>query len=42
MTDHVLKGDRERCLDSGMNYYIISKPVKIEEMRIASERSARG
>jgi len=42
MTDHVLKGDRERCLDSGMNYYIISKLVKIEEMRMAFERPVRG
>jgi CheY-like chemotaxis protein len=31
---------REICLDSGMNYYI-SKPVKIEEMRMDFERSCQ-
>ena len=36
----ILKGDRERCLDSGMNYYI-SKPVKIEEMRMSFERACQ-
>jgi CheY-like chemotaxis protein len=26
-----MKGDRERCLDSGMNQYV-SKPFKLEEI----------
>jgi HPt (histidine-containing phosphotransfer) domain-containing protein len=31
MTAHVLPGDRERCLDAGMNGYI-AKPVRAEQL----------
>jgi CheY-like chemotaxis protein len=37
MTAYTLEGDRERCLDAGMDGYI-SKPVKMEELKAALER----
>ncbi len=38
MTAYALEGDRERCLNAGMDGYL-SKPVQIEELRSALEKS---
>jgi CheY-like chemotaxis protein/HPt (histidine-containing phosphotransfer) domain-containing protein len=37
MTAHAMKGDRERCLDAGMNDYI-AKPIDIKGVRAALEK----
>jgi two-component system, sensor histidine kinase and response regulator len=34
MTAHVMKGDRERCIDSGMDGYV-SKPINVSELEMA-------
>lgn len=34
ITAHAMQGDRKMCIDAGMNGYI-SKPIKIEELRMA-------
>jgi len=38
MTAHAMAGDRDRCLDSGMDDYI-SKPMRLPDIRAAIERT---
>lgn len=38
MTAHAMKGDREVCLEAGMNDYV-SKPVRMEDLQAAIEHS---
>ena len=40
LTSNAMKGDRERCLDAGMNDHI-AKPVRIEKLRKAVETYGR-
>lgn len=37
MTGNAMQGDRERCLEAGMDDYI-TKPVRVEELKAALER----
>jgi len=37
MTGNAMQGDREQCLEAGMDDYI-SKPMRVEELRSALER----
>jgi len=39
MTAHAMDGDRQRCLDAGMDDYV-SKPMRPDELRAALERAA--
>ncbi|MDY6838188.1 MAG: response regulator [Thermodesulfobacteriota bacterium] len=40
MTAHAMKGDRERCLEAGMNDYI-SKPIQVQNLGEVIERFLR-
>jgi CheY-like chemotaxis protein len=37
MTAHAMKGDRERCLQAGMDDYI-AKPIRLEDLRVALDK----
>jgi PAS domain S-box-containing protein len=37
MTAYALEGDKQECLDAGMNEYL-SKPIQLEELKLALER----
>ncbi|KKL54214.1 hypothetical protein LCGC14_2267670, partial [marine sediment metagenome] len=38
MTANVMKGDRENCLEAGMNDYV-TKPIKVQELADAIDRN---
>ncbi len=37
MTAHVMKGDREQCLEAGMDGYV-AKPIRFRELHAAIEQ----
>ncbi len=39
MTANAMEGDRERCLDAGMNDYV-SKPIRLPELTAALQRAS--
>ena len=41
MTTHALEGDRDECLQAGMNEYI-TKPISMEELRKVLEVCGEG
>jgi len=41
MTAHAMLGDRERCLEAGMDDYV-SKPIQLAHLKAALERAAAG
>lgn len=41
LTASALQGDRDACLQSGMNDYL-TKPIRLNELRAALERNFRG
>ncbi len=41
MTGNAMQGDREKCLEAGMDDYV-TKPVRLEELTAALERWGRG
>ncbi|HVP58154.1 MAG TPA: response regulator, partial [bacterium] len=41
MTAHAMKGDRERCIDIGMDAYV-SKPIRAQEILAAIDRTVVG
>jgi CheY-like chemotaxis protein len=40
MTGSAMQGDKERCLEAGMDDYI-TKPVRVDDLRTALERWGR-